>query len=196
MLWRAFIIGIGAVIAQAAHAPAPSQFYIVSVSFSDFGLALSYGMVEVKPDGADSVVRYSRIATVNPYCPRMIVQSAEARLRNTAPAKVIGTSNPCSVRTSALQSALKKPAHAAVVLESVRFGIVAQCGSSSVSLSLPIEQEVDMISCTGRIRKWPGCGSCLRRSPIRHLGRGTSFAKTPAPRTSFCREAELRWRLS
>lgn len=107
MRWRLLITGILAAIAQGAEIAAPSQFYIVSRLFSDYGPASYYRVIEVKPDGPDSLVRYSRVARVNLYCPRVIVQSAEARLRNTSPGELVKASNPCAVKQDDLNAAQK-----------------------------------------------------------------------------------------
>ena len=77
--WLVLACAIVAVTAHAADRPAVSGLYIVSAFFSDNGAALYYRLIEVSPDGRDSIVRYSRVASVNIYCPRMIVQSAEVR---------------------------------------------------------------------------------------------------------------------
>lgn len=71
-------------------------------------------------------------------------------VRNTSPAKLVNDNNPCAVQPSAVRSALKKHARRAGVLEAISFGIVAQCGSSSVSFGLPDIQGVDLKS-MGRI---------------------------------------------
>jgi len=69
--------GIHGLSSLSAKAPIwPSEFHIVSVSFSDFGPSFYYRVLDVKQDGTDSVVRYTRIAPVNiAYCPRQIVQT-------------------------------------------------------------------------------------------------------------------------
>jgi TonB family protein len=144
MRWRLLIPGIMAIIAQGAEISAPSQFYIVSAFFSDNGPAFYYRVIEVKQDGPDSLVRYSRVATVNLYCPRIIVQSAEGRVRNTSPGELVKASNPCAVKPGALNDILRKYARTESVLEAISFGIVAQCGSSSNVLELPISQTVDL----------------------------------------------------
>lgn len=144
MRWRLLITVTMAVIAQGAEVAAPSQLYIVSAFFSDNGPAFYYRVIEVKPDGPDSLVRYSRVAAVNLYCPRIIVQSAEGRVRNTSPGELVKASNPCVVKPDALNATLKKYSRTESVFEAISFGIVAQCGSSSVALGLPISQEVDL----------------------------------------------------
>jgi hypothetical protein len=97
MWWRLLVTSIVAVFAQGADLAAPSQLYIVSVFFSDNGAAFYYRVIDVKQDRRDSVVRYSRVAMVNLNCPRMVVQSALARVRNTLPGELVKATNPCAV---------------------------------------------------------------------------------------------------
>ncbi len=124
--------------------PGPSGFYIVSESFSDDGAQFYYRLLDVKQDGPDSVVRYVRIAPTG-FCQRLVVQSAEARMRDTSPAQLAGKDNPCAVRPEALMTSLKRYARAEAVFEAISFGVVAQCGPSSVvALTLPIDQQVDL----------------------------------------------------
>jgi TonB family protein len=143
MRWRLLIASIFAVLAQGEDLTAPSQFYIVSVFFSDGG-GFYYRVIDVTQEGPDSVVQYTRVAPVNAYCPRMIVQSARARVPNTSPAQLVKRSNLCAVKPGALSATLKKYAGFEGVFEAVSFGIVTQCGSSSISLGLPISQRVNL----------------------------------------------------
>lgn len=143
MLWWLLIASIFGVLAQGEDLAAPSQFYIVSDFFSDGG-GFYYRVIDVKQEGPDSVVHYTRIAPVNAYCPRLIVQTAEARVPNTSPAELVKTSNPCAVKPRVLSATLKTYVGNEGVFESVSFGIVAQCGSSSITLGLPISQKVNL----------------------------------------------------
>jgi hypothetical protein len=74
----------------------------------------------------------------------MIVQAAEARVRNETPGKLVGANNPCAIRPDALEATLKRYPRSEGVFEAISFGIVVQCGQSSVSLGLPIDQQVDL----------------------------------------------------
>lgn len=138
------VLCVVAGIAQGAEKVAPSQFYVVSASFSDYGPAFYYRVIEVWPDGPNSHVRYSRISTVNAYCPRMVIRSAEATLHNVSPGKLTKASNPCVVKPGALGELLKKYSRRAALFEGASLGIVAQCDASSVVLGLPTAQELDM----------------------------------------------------
>lgn len=103
-------------------------------------------VVAVRQDGADSVIRYIRVAPGNVYCPRNVVQAVETRVRGKSPAQLIGSNNPCAINSKAFQETLRKPATKEGVFETTSFGIVASCGSSTVSLRLPIPEEVDLTS--------------------------------------------------
>lgn len=122
----------------------PSSFYIISEFFSDNGPLFYYRLIEVQPDGPNSVVRYVRIAPRNVYCPRMMIQAVEGRAKGKSPAELVGRNNPCAVEPSKLRSALRKFYRQGAVFETISFGIVAQCGPSSVSLALPHVESVDL----------------------------------------------------
>jgi TonB family protein len=130
----------------AADLPGPSGFYVVSATFSDHGALFYHRVVAVRQDGPDSVVRYIRIASGNVYCPRNVVQAVETRVRGKSPAQLIGSNNPCAINSKTFHETLRKPATKDGVFETTSFGIVAKCGGSTVSLRLPIPEEVDLAS--------------------------------------------------
>ncbi len=149
-LWRMFwptllavSIGAAAVVGQGAELADPSEFYIVSEYFSDNGALFYYRLIDVRPDGPGSLVRYARIAPFSPYCSRTIVQAAEAKVPNISPAQLVKNNNPCGVSPKALHAALRKYAQTGGVFETISFGISARCGDSSVSLQLPIPEKVN-----------------------------------------------------
>ncbi len=121
----------------------PASLYIVSLSFSNFGPAFYYRVIELSPDGADSIVRYTRVANVNLYCPRMVVHSTEARLRGIALRTIVQGPNPCGVRPSRLGALLREYHQKASTFETISFGIVARCGGATVKLGLPIMESLD-----------------------------------------------------
>ncbi|MGJ5815534.1 energy transducer TonB [Paludibaculum fermentans] len=131
-------------LAQAADRPGPSELYVVSASFSDHGLQFYYRLIDVKQDGPDSVIRYIRVAPDIVHCPRMIVQATEARVSGKTPAQLVGQNNPCAVNPDTLRAALRESKENQSVFEAASYGVVAQCGETSISLGLPIAQEVDM----------------------------------------------------
>ncbi len=145
MIWRVLLLGLYLVLGAAAEIEGPKELYIVSEFFSDAGPSFYYRVIEVRPEGPDTVVRYIRIAPLNLVCSRhVIVQSRETKLRNTSPAHVVGQSNPCGVTSPAFQAALKRYAQRDGHFEAISFGIVAKCGSGTTALSLPISENVQM----------------------------------------------------
>jgi hypothetical protein len=110
MRWRLFITAILALAAQGA------QLYIVSESLSDDRAWFYYRSVDVRPDGP-----------------------AARRVRNASPGELVEANNPCAVKPGALQTVLKKYPTAESVFGAISFGIVAQCGSSSIVLGLPMD---------------------------------------------------------
>jgi TonB family protein len=125
-------------LAMAAQgALLPSKFYVVATSFSDNGALFYYRLVAVAPDGPDSLIRYIRVAPADPTCPRMIVQQTQAIARAGSIAALVGQNNPCAIQPSSLRSTIRGYRIKASVLETISFGIVADCGSSTRSLELP-----------------------------------------------------------
>jgi hypothetical protein len=133
-----------AVLAHGAELAGPSEFYVVSESFSDNGTLFYYRVIDVKQDGPDSVIRYVRVAPINRFCPQLIVQASVARVHGKSPAQLVAGSNPCAIKPSALKGTLRKYRQRVGVFETISFGIVAQCGNSSVTLALPKIESVDL----------------------------------------------------
>lgn len=133
-----------AVFAHAAELDSPSALYVVSQFFSDNGKMSFYRVIDVKQDGSDSVVRSVRIAPSSASCPRLNIRAAEARVRDKSPAQLVGRNNPCAVTPTSLRAALAKYRQKGSVFETISFGIVAQCGQSSVSLGLPYVESVKL----------------------------------------------------
>ncbi len=132
-----------AITAQAAHHAAPSQFYVVSVFFTDFGQPFYYRLIEVRPKDAGSIVRYVRVAPASAFCPRVVVQGVEARV-SKSPAELTSDYNPCLVEPKTLRRATGEYSRKVGVFETISFGVVAECGSSTISLGLPIAERVDL----------------------------------------------------
>jgi TonB family protein len=138
-------IALIAINAWCAEISAPSQMYIVSAAFSDFGALFYYRVVDVRMDGPDVVIRYSRIGWTNPtFCARKIVQSAQIRLRNRTINDLVKANNPCTVDPSDLTAAVKKYSTTAGHLETFSARVVATCGSTTSVLELPDESKVDL----------------------------------------------------
>ncbi|MBN9662470.1 MAG: hypothetical protein J0H49_30000 [Acidobacteria bacterium] len=144
MLRRVYLLCLAAAIAQASEQSGPSELYAVAATFSDHGVLFYHRIVAVRQDGPDSVVRYIRIAPASAYCPRMVVQAAEARVSGKTPAQLVGENNPCAVNPRTFRATHPKPRRNQSVFEATSYGIVAQCGDTSISLALPIAEEVDM----------------------------------------------------
>jgi TonB family protein len=140
---RRLLVAVGVVaMARAAETPL-TGFYIVSEFFSDNGAQFYYRILEVSPHGNGSVVKYVRIAPTNVFCPRQVIQAAEQTVVGRSPADLVGQDNPCAVKPAELNTVLRKYPGNEAAFETISFGIVAQCGDSSVSLALPISEKVD-----------------------------------------------------
>jgi len=145
MIWRILLLSLLGFLAGEAGAEWSSGYYVVSESFSDNGALFSYHVIEVKPDGPDTIVRYIRVAPLSKMCSRrVIVEVRETKLRDTTPADVAGQSNPCHVDATAFDKALERYPQKANIFEAVSFGIVARCGSRTTALGLPISQNVQL----------------------------------------------------
>ena len=130
-------------VSLLARVPAPSQFYVVSVFFSDAAPFYYFRVLDVKPEEHGSLVRYLRISAVRPWCPRTKVQSKEVHVTKT-PRELLGPINPCAVGQDSLSTTIKRYQRLAGVFETISFGIVAQCGVSSFAMSLPASEELDL----------------------------------------------------
>ena len=134
-----------AINAWCAEIPTPSQMYIVSAAFSDFGALFYYRVVDVRTDGSDVAIRYSRIGWTNPgFCPRKIVQSAQVRLSNRTIKDLVKGNNPCAVNPRDLAATVKKYSITAGHFETFSAGVVATCGPMTHVLELPDESKVDL----------------------------------------------------
>lgn len=134
-----------AMSAWCAEIPTPSQMYIVSATFSDFGALFYYRVVDVRTDEPDVVIRYTRIGWTNPvFCPRKIVQSAQVRLRNRTIEDLVKANNPCAVNPRKLAATVKKYSITAGHFETFSAGVVATCGPTRSVLELPDESKVDL----------------------------------------------------
>jgi TonB family protein len=144
-MFRCIILaGLAAMFADGASVAGPTEFYVVSEFFSDNGALFYYRILDVKPDGSDTIVRYIRVAPVAVVCARrIIVQAAEARLPNVSLAAIVGNRNPCAVNSKTLSRAIQSNSRKASVLEAISFGIVAKCGSETNALGLPIADGVN-----------------------------------------------------
>jgi TonB family protein len=140
-----WVMALMAINAWGAEIPTPSRMYIVSAAFSDFGALFYYRVVDVRTDGPDVVIRYSRIGWTNPgFCPRKIVQGAQVRLSNRTIKDLVKANNPCAVNPRDLAATVKKFSIMAGHFETFSAGVVATCGSTTSVLELPDESRVDL----------------------------------------------------
>lgn len=150
--------GFCAVSLRAASNPPPSasEFYVVSVGFSDAWPGWHRSVLLVKPDGNDIRVRYIRVAPVSVDCGEATkIGATDARLPNTSLDAVTGGVNFCAMDTPSLSRVIRTfPAPQRMsVFAGDNYTIVARCGSESRVIRLPGDWEVDMARLK---RKWPG----------------------------------------
>jgi len=55
--------------------PGPTEFYVVAEAFSDAAPFWSYYVLDVKPDGDGSALRYTRIAPLSSECSAVTVKA-------------------------------------------------------------------------------------------------------------------------
>lgn len=124
--------------------PLPTDFYIVWEVVSDASPFWYHYILDVKPDGRDSVVRYIRIAPDGPCPGSVVVQAQTARLPDVSPSDLASSYNLCAADTTALNRRLQKRIRRTEVDDSVRFGIVANCGATDAVLHLPFPEQVKL----------------------------------------------------
>jgi TonB family protein len=126
----------------------PTKFYIVSNVTSDASPFWYHYILEVAPEGRDSVIRYVRIAPMDSMCTEctesIVVEAATARLSGVSPSDLAAQCNPCAIDAASLTRNLKRRTRTAAIYDSVRFGIVANCGSREVLLRLPHPEQVNL----------------------------------------------------
>jgi TonB-like protein len=130
-------------IAAAAEPHTPSAIYIVSDFWSDHGGLNYYRVIDATQEGSDAVIRYSRVAPINVYCPRLIVQSTQVHKSWRDFERMIKGNNPCAVSPNALKSAIAKFRKFGV-FETQSLGITVQCGASEITLQLPDALPTDL----------------------------------------------------
>jgi TonB family protein len=136
---------VGERVGCAKDAELPSDFYIVSMVTSDASPFWYHYVLSVSAEGRDSIVRYIRIAPMDSMCAEAItVKAASARLTGVFPADLIPEGNPCAIDAASVNRELRRRTRTAAIDDSVRFGIVATCGSRSVALHLPFPEQVKL----------------------------------------------------
>jgi|SRR5581483_7703198 len=130
--------------AAIAFAEAPERLYVTAEVFTDFHPHFTQFITEVEPVGSDTSIREIRVAPVDDVCLRTItIKSAEKRMRSTSPSKIVSQNNPCLVPPELFDAVLKRYSRRAGILDSVRFGIVAECGDREAVFKFPFREEVD-----------------------------------------------------
>jgi len=83
--------------------------------------------------GSDTVVKYIRIAPLDGPCAKsIVVQAATARLPGVQPADLMSLHPACGVDSAPRNHKVKMHRNRESIFESVRFGIVANCGGKQV----------------------------------------------------------------
>lgn len=125
----------------------PSEFYIVSVGFSDAKPGWHRSVLEVVQDGSDMLVRYIRVIAASGYCgnPTQIVATT-MRLPNTSPRRISGGLNLCAIDSPVLSRTIRAfpTTQYASVFAGDQHAIVAKCGTETRVISLPGDWTIDM----------------------------------------------------
>jgi hypothetical protein len=139
----------------------PAEFYIVSLVTSDASPFWYHYILDVRPDGRDSVVRYIRVAPMDSMCANSItVKAATVRLPGVSPSDLVARSNPCTIDSPSLDRKIYRRTRTAAIDDSVRFTIVADCGSREVVLRLPYPEQVNLMDSGKRTRNSRAGGTC------------------------------------
>ena len=140
------LLGSGAAGAlYGKDAELPNAFYIVSMVTSDASPFWYHYVLDVKPDGHDSIVRYIRIAPMDSMCAEATtVEVATARLAGVSPSDLISPNDLCAIDAASINRELQRQVRTAAIDDSVRFGIVASCGSRTVVVHLPFPEQVKL----------------------------------------------------
>jgi TonB family protein len=121
-----------------------SHFYIVRTSVSDAAPFYFHYILDVRPTNEGSLVRLIRMAGLDPPCSHVTtVKAVQKLLPGMTPLKLVGKNNPCALSMDQIQWNIREPRVRESIFESVRFGIVASCGSDEMVIDLPYVQNVD-----------------------------------------------------
>jgi TonB family protein len=133
-------------VLKAQSADALKAFYVVSTEYFDAQPFRIDHILDVRADGNDSVVRYSRIEPMDAMCLEAItVKTATRRLPGISPSQLVSKTNLCTIDTASLNRELRRRTHLPVAGLGFSFsGIVATCGTESVSVQLPDSKAVNL----------------------------------------------------
>jgi len=123
-----------------------SDFYIVSEGFSDVVPGWHRSVLEIKPEGADLLVRYIRADPAHSFCGDTLIGVLATRLPDTSLHTVTRDLNFCAIDSASLSRTFRAfpPTQPTVALAGDYFTIVAKCGADIRVIRLPGKWEVDM----------------------------------------------------
>jgi hypothetical protein len=126
--------------------PNVSDFYIVSVGFSDSLPGWRHSILEVRPDGGDLLVRYIRVVPASAYCGRSAkIVATATRLQNTSVRSITDGVNLCAIDPPALNhTILKFQTLGTIAFAGDRYTIVAKCGRDTRVIRLADDWKIDM----------------------------------------------------
>jgi len=120
-------------------------FYVVTHVVSDASPFWYEYVLDVKPQGADVLVRKIRIAPLNSSCPGVTVKAADHLVTHTSTRK-IARLDLCSLNASTVESAINEaqPRGATSIDDTASYSIVAMCGRTQKVFELPYPETVDL----------------------------------------------------
>ncbi|HLY15803.1 MAG TPA: energy transducer TonB [Bryobacteraceae bacterium] len=131
----------------SAWLPDASEFYIVSIGFSDAAPGWHHSVLEVRPDGGDVLVRYIRVIPFSVDCGEAArIVTASARLQHASLASITGGVNLCAIDPWSLSRTLQKfpDTRGTRAFAGDHFSIAAKCGTDTNVVRLPGDWTVDM----------------------------------------------------
>ena len=122
--------------------PGPTRFYAISYTFWDNGPAWDYHIIDVRADGADTIVRDILVISEHAPCGMTCrVRAKTKRMKNTSPASLAGDNNPCAIERRELDRENRRSKRAlkhTPIFSSADFGVEATCAGNDVVLPLPL----------------------------------------------------------
>lgn len=127
--------------------PPASEFYVVSVGFSDALPGWHRSVLEVRPDGFDLLVRYIRVMPSSAYCGEATkILATATRLPAAALPEITDGVNLCTIDSQELSRTVRAlpPPRGMTVFAGDQFAIVAKCGTDTRVIPVPGDWKVDM----------------------------------------------------
>ena len=123
----------------------PTEFFIVSEVTSDASPFWYHYILRVTSVGQDALVTYIRIAPMDQVCAESItVKAATRKLPGVQPADLLSAYHICEVDSGSLSREIRRRTRTAAIDDSVKFGIVANCGAKDVVIHLPYPEQVGL----------------------------------------------------